>query len=73
MGVDEVVTEGEEALELKYPGFLDQLKTGKVIFRGHDREGRPLWYVQTTSFQQTNSSFSWTHVHLFAYLIPHDW
>jgi len=43
MGVDEVVTEGEEALEQRYPGFLDQLKTGKVIFRGHDREGRPLW------------------------------
>ncbi|KAG0047260.1 hypothetical protein BGZ83_007665 [Gryganskiella cystojenkinii] len=42
MGVDEVVTEGEEALEQKYPGFLDQLKNGKVIFRGHDREGRPL-------------------------------
>lgn len=44
MGVDEVVQEGEEALEVKYPGFLDQLKNGKVIFRGHDRQGRPLWY-----------------------------
>ncbi|KAF9897112.1 hypothetical protein BX616_006164, partial [Lobosporangium transversale] len=42
MGVDEVVREGEEALEAKYPGFLDQLKNGKVIFRGHDRQGRPL-------------------------------
>ncbi|KAG0038496.1 hypothetical protein BGZ82_011777 [Podila clonocystis] len=29
MGVDEVVQEGEEALEIKYPGFLDQLKNGK--------------------------------------------
>lgn len=43
MGVDEVVREGEEALEAKYPGFLEQLKNGKVIFRGHDRHGRPLW------------------------------
>ncbi|KAF9573170.1 hypothetical protein EC968_008912 [Mortierella alpina] len=42
MGVDEVVREGEEALEAKYPGFLEQLKNGKVIFRGHDRHGRPL-------------------------------
>ncbi|KAG0264266.1 hypothetical protein BG011_007156 [Mortierella polycephala] len=42
MGVDEVVEEGEEALDAKYPGFLEQLKNGKVIFRGHDRHGRPL-------------------------------
>ncbi|KAG0327335.1 hypothetical protein BGZ99_007805 [Dissophora globulifera] len=42
MGVDEIIKESEEALEAKYPGFLEQLKTGKVIFRGHDRQGRPL-------------------------------
>ncbi|KAF8938803.1 CRAL-TRIO domain-containing protein [Dissophora ornata] len=42
MGVDEIVGEGEEALEAKYPGFLDQLKNGKAIFRGYDRQGRPL-------------------------------
>ncbi|KAF9191091.1 hypothetical protein BGZ51_007800 [Haplosporangium sp. Z 767] len=29
MGVDEVVKEGEEALDVKYPGFLEQLKEGK--------------------------------------------
>jgi hypothetical protein len=43
MDVEEVVQDGEEALEIKYPGFLEQLKCGKVIFRGHDRQGRPLW------------------------------
>ncbi|KAG0377518.1 hypothetical protein BGX24_005961 [Mortierella sp. AD032] len=42
MDVEEVVQEGEVALEAKYPGFLDQLKSGKVVFRGHDRQGRPL-------------------------------
>ncbi|KAF9364924.1 hypothetical protein BGX34_012031, partial [Mortierella sp. NVP85] len=42
MGVDQVVQEGEDVLETLYPGFLDQLKNGKVIFRGHDRQGRPL-------------------------------
>ncbi|KAF9097058.1 hypothetical protein BGX23_009860 [Mortierella sp. AD031] len=42
MDVEEVVQDGEEALEARYPGFLDQLKNGKVIFRGHDRQGRPL-------------------------------
>ncbi|KAG0244371.1 hypothetical protein BGX31_009309 [Mortierella sp. GBA43] len=42
MGVDEVMKEGEEGLEAKYPGFLAQLKNGKVIIRGHDRQGRPL-------------------------------
>ncbi|KAF9582209.1 hypothetical protein BGW38_000507 [Lunasporangiospora selenospora] len=42
MGVDEVLQESEETLDAKYPGFLDQLKSGKVIFRGQDRHGRPL-------------------------------
>jgi hypothetical protein len=43
MDVEEVVQDGEEALDARYPGFLEQLKNGKVIFRGHDRQGRPLW------------------------------
>lgn len=42
-GVDQVVQEGEVGLEARYPGFLEQLRNGKVIFRGHDRQGRPLW------------------------------
>ncbi|KAF9386968.1 hypothetical protein CPC16_007289 [Podila verticillata] len=48
MGVDEVVQEGEEALDVKYPGFLEQLKNGKVIFRGHDRQGRPLCLINVS-------------------------
>ncbi|KAF9114312.1 hypothetical protein BGX27_011213 [Mortierella sp. AM989] len=42
MGVDEIVQESEDSIEAKYPGFLEQLKSGKVIFRGRDRQGRPL-------------------------------
>ncbi|KAG0367821.1 hypothetical protein BGZ54_003196 [Gamsiella multidivaricata] len=52
MGVDEVVQESEEALEAKYPGFLEQLKTGKVIFRGHDRQGRPLCLLDPSLHNQ---------------------
>ncbi|KAG0214278.1 hypothetical protein BGX28_002386 [Mortierella sp. GBA30] len=56
MGVDEVVREGEEALEAKYPGFLDQLKSGKVIFRGHDRQGRPLCLLDPSLHYQSAQS-----------------
>ncbi|KAI1320125.1 hypothetical protein EDD11_002097 [Mortierella claussenii] len=52
MDVDEVVQEGEEALEAKYPGFLEQLKDGKVIFRGHDRQGRPLCLLNPSLHNQ---------------------
>ncbi|KAF9955223.1 hypothetical protein BGZ65_003522 [Modicella reniformis] len=52
MGVDEVLQEGEEALETKYPGFLEQLKNGKVVFRGHDRRGRPLCLLNPSLHHQ---------------------
>ncbi|KAF8983885.1 hypothetical protein BGZ46_009342 [Entomortierella lignicola] len=45
MGVDEILQESEDSIESKYPGFLEQLKSGKVIFRGRDRQGRPLCLI----------------------------
>ncbi|KAG0007127.1 hypothetical protein BGZ80_005010 [Entomortierella chlamydospora] len=52
MGVDEVLQESEDSIEAKCPGFLEQLKSGKVIFRGHDRQGRPLCLLDPSKHHQ---------------------
>ncbi|KAF9437290.1 hypothetical protein BGZ76_001352 [Entomortierella beljakovae] len=47
-GVDEIMQMGELEIEAKYPGFLEQLKSGKVRFRGRDRQGRLLCFMDVS-------------------------